>query len=79
MKFTDAENGNNVDPLQFRECGKFNFAIKDSLDQAYTIVCQKCIPIGKYVTVQSGKFRLQFAEIAVYGIKRSTLKYWIKT
>ena len=76
LKFIDAENGNTGnDPLQFRECGKFDFAIDDIDDHVYTIVCQKCLPIGKYVTVQSGKFRLQFAEIAVYGIKRSTLKY----
>ena len=75
LKFIDAENGNTGnDPLQFRECGKFDFAIDDIDDHVYTIVCQKCIPIGKYVTVQSGaQTLLHFAEIAIFGIKRSTL------
>ena len=71
----DAEDGSLEDPVKFRECGQFQYGIEDVEDHAYTIVCHKCLNIGKYVTVQSGKHPLQFSEIAIFGIKRTKLNY----
>ena len=57
-------------PLKFRQCGSFRFEIQDDGETVCSIVCEKCMPIGKYLTIQNGVEKpLTITDIHIFGIE----------
>lgn len=62
--------GDLENPLKFRQCGSFRFEIQDVGETVCSIVCEKCMPIGKYLTIQNGvKKPLTITDIHIFGIE----------
>ena len=68
--FTGLIDGDLDNPLKFRQCGSFRFEIQDVGETVCSIVCEKCMPIGKYLTIQNGVEKpLTITDIHVFGIE----------
>ena len=58
------------DPLQYRECGRFRRSLNKVGEAVVSIVCEKCMPFGTFVTIQNGNdAQLGFVEIGLFGLK----------
>ena len=63
-------DGDLNNPLKFRQCGSFRFEIQDFGETVCSIVCEKCMPIGKYLTIQNGVEKpLTITDIHIFGIE----------
>ena len=56
--------------MKFRQCGSFKFEIQDVGETVCSIVCEKCMPIGKYLIIQNGVEKpLTITDIHIFGIE----------
>ena len=60
------------DPKNFRECGKFHYYLEAKGEAVVSIVCEKCMIFGSFLTIQNGNGKqIGLVEIGVHGLDGS--------
>lgn len=68
------DEGTLGDATKFAVCGTFKYFIFDT-DKPFTISCEKCMPVGSYITLQNGvDVGIRLSEISIIGIEKGRLK-----